>query len=194
MGICTILDLSRADPVMIRDHFSVVLMRTVLELQGTPCIPLEEERVGRDQLIFSRSFSTPITTAAELRQVLSVYAQQASARLAKHRLQAKVLTAFAGTSHYNPKDKSYPSVCVPLPMPTADPVLLTRAAHALLPSIQDGVKYARAGIMVTDLRPTGNQQPLSLSRTRTRSAASAHSSRRSAAGTAGAPSGSGSQA
>jgi DNA polymerase V len=162
IGIHSILDLSRADPVMIRDRFSVVMMRTVLELQGTPCIPLEEERIGRDQLIFSRSFSTPITTSAELRQVLSVYAQQASARLARHGLQAKILTAFAGTSDYNPQDKSFPSVCIRLPMPTADPVLLTRAAHGLLPAIQDGSKYVRAGIMVTDLRPTGIQKPLEL--------------------------------
>ena len=36
LGIHPILDLSRADPVMIRDRFSVVMMRTVLELQGTP--------------------------------------------------------------------------------------------------------------------------------------------------------------
>jgi DNA polymerase V len=162
IGIHSILDLTRADPVMIRDRFSVVMMRTVLELQGTPCIPLEEERIGRDQLIFSRSFSTPITTSADVRQVLSVYAQQASARLARHGLQAKILTAFAGTSEYNPQDKSFPSVCIRLPMPTADPVLLTRAAHGLLPAIQDGSKYVRAGIMVTDLRPTGIQKPLEL--------------------------------
>ncbi len=45
---------------------------------------------------------------------MGVYAQQASARLAKHGLQAKVLTAFAATSHYSPQDTSYPSVCVPL--------------------------------------------------------------------------------
>jgi DNA polymerase V len=162
MGIHTILDLTGADPVAIRDKFSVVMMRTVLELQGTPCIPMEEERIGREQLIFSRSFATPVTTRAGLRQVLSVYGQQASARLAKHGLQAKVLTAFAGTSHYNQHQTSYPSVCVALPMPTADPVLLTRAAHALLPTIQEGAKYARAGIMVTDLRPSGNQSPLEL--------------------------------
>lgn len=162
IGIHSILDLSRADPVMIRDRFSVVMMRTVLELRGTPCIPLEEERAGRDQLIFSRSFSTPITTVPALRQVLSIYAQQAGARLARHGLQAKVLTAFAGTSAYSPRDKSFPSVCVPLPMPTCDPVLLTRAAHGLLPAIQEGISYVRAGIMVTDLRPTGNQKPLDL--------------------------------
>ncbi|WP_239437857.1 Y-family DNA polymerase [Arthrobacter alpinus] len=160
LGIKTILDLARANPVMIRDRFSVVMMRTVLELQGKPCIPMEEERIGRDQLIFSRSFSTPITTRADMSQVMSLYAQQASARLAKHNLQAKVLTAFAATSYYNPGDTSYPSVCVPLPMPTADPMLLARAAYALPPRIVEGVRYVRAGIMVTDLRPTGNQSPL----------------------------------
>ena len=47
-------------------------------------------------------------------------------------------------------------------MPTADPVLLARAAYALLPRIDDGLRYVRAGIMVTDLRPTGNQAPLAI--------------------------------
>ena len=160
MGIFTVLDLVRADPVVIRDKFSVVLMRTVLELRGTPCIPMEEERIGRDQLIFSRSFAKPVTTAAGLRQVLGIYGQQASARLSKHGLQAKVLTAFAATSPFRQQEQAYPSVCVSLPMPTADPLLLTRAAHALLPNIRDGLQYAKAGIMLTDLRPTGNQSPL----------------------------------
>ena len=160
LGIFTVMDLVRADPVMIRDKFSVVLMRTVLELRGTPCIPMEEERIGRDQLIFSRSFATPVTTAAGLREVLSIYGQQASARLSKHGLQAKVLTAFAATSPFRDNEQAYPSVCVSLPMPTADPLLLTKAAHALLPHIREGLKYAKAGLMLTDLRPTGNQPPL----------------------------------
>ncbi len=34
-------------------------------------------------------------------------------------------------------------------------MLLTKAPHALLPRIQEGIKYVRDGIMVTDLRPTG---------------------------------------
>lgn len=160
LGIFSVLDLVRADPVVIRDRFSVVMMRTVLELRGTPCIPMEEERIGRDQLIFSRSFATPVTTAAGLREVLSIYGQQASARLSKHGLQAKVLTAFAATSPFRNHEQAYPSVCVSLPLPTADPVLLTKAAHALLPHIRDGLKYAKAGLMLTDLRPTGNQPPL----------------------------------
>ena len=118
-------------------------------------------RIGRDQLIFSQSFLTLITTSAGLRQVMSVYGQMNRAHLAKHDLQAKVLTAFAATSHFNPNENWFP-VCIALEAPTADPVLLTRAAHALLPPVHKGVKDVRAGIMVTDLLPTGNQKPLEI--------------------------------
>ena len=51
---------------------------------------------------------------------------------------------------------------MPLPMPTGDPVILTGAAHALLSRIVDGIRYARAGIKLTDLRPSGNQSLLSV--------------------------------
>lgn len=40
-NICTALDLSRMPPAMARKHFSVVLERTVLELQGRSCISME---------------------------------------------------------------------------------------------------------------------------------------------------------
>lgn len=157
LGIWSMKDLRDADAVMIRNRFSVVLMRTVLELRGIPCIPLEEERKIKDQLIFSRSFSNPITNTREMEQVMGIYAQQASARLHKHNKQARVLSAWAMTSHYNANQSHSPAVTVALPGPTSDPLLLTRAAKELLPHILDGVKYARAGIVLTDLRPAGAQ-------------------------------------
>lgn len=158
MGIFSIGDLAAADPVAIRDKFNVVVMRTVLELQGTPCIDFEEERLGKEQLIFSRSFAEPITTRSAMRQVLSVYAQQGSARLEKHHQKAKILTAFAGTSFYNAYDKSFPSVLVPLHAPTSDPVVLAKASQQLLPRLAEGVKYVRAGIMLTSLSPATGQE------------------------------------
>lgn len=53
---------------------------------------------------------------------------------------------------------------VRLPFSTADPVENTRAAHRLLPQIEEGVKWARAGVMLTDLRPAAVIQPLELFR------------------------------
>lgn len=158
LGIWTAKDLRDADEVRIRDKFSIVQMRTVLELRGIACIPMEEERVVKDQLIFSRSFSDPITDRVGMEQVMGIYAQQASARLHKHQKQAKILSAWAMTSYYNQHQDHQPAITVKLPGPTADPVVLTRAAKQLLPQILVGVKYARAGVVVMDLQPLAMQE------------------------------------
>mgnify|MGYP001546892172 CR=1 FL=1 len=164
IGVTTIAELAAADPVLIRKTFNVTLMRTALELRGVPAIVAEEDRTGKkDQLIVSRSFAEKITTKEGMRQALAIYAQQASSRLVRHNQVAKSLTAFAGTA-YSAEQTRFPSQVVRLPFPTADPVELTRAAHRLLPQIEEGVRWARAGIMLTDLRTADVVQPLELFR------------------------------
>jgi DNA polymerase V len=161
LGIFTIADLRAADPHAMRKKFSVLMQRTIMELNGIPCIPMEYERATQQQLIFSRSFSKPVTTAARMHEVMAIYAQSAAVRLAKEKLQAKIVTCFAGTSHFNAQVSAFPSAVVKLPAPTADPVLLTKAATAALEGqVFDGVPYARAGVMLTDLRPAGAQPQL----------------------------------
>ena len=156
LGIFTIADLKAADPVAMRKKFSVLMQRTIMELNEIPCIPLETEIASKKQLIFSRSFSKPVTTAARMHEVMAIYAQQAAIRLAKDRQQAKLMSCFAGTSHFNEKVSAFPSATVKLPAPTADPVILTKAAvSALEGRIVDGIPYARAGVMLMELSPAG---------------------------------------
>jgi len=55
-------------------------------------------------------------------------------------------------SHHT-KQRQAPSTLVLMPAPTSDPVEITRAAHQLLPRLEDGVRWARAGTelaVVTD--------------------------------------------
>ncbi|MFV0434263.1 MAG: Y-family DNA polymerase [Leucobacter sp.] len=163
-GITSVWDLATADAAQIRRWFNVTVQRTALELRGVACIGAEEDRTGKKEvLIVSRSFSEKVTSVEQMRQALSIYAQQAATRLVKHGQVARSVQAFAGTSHWH-EQQHYPAVRVPLPYPTADPVELTRAAHRLLPQIQEGTKYARAGILLTDLRAAEAHQPLELFR------------------------------
>src|SRR5699024_8847592 len=157
MGIFTVADFRATDPVLIRNKFSIVQMRTLLELRGRPCIPLEEEREIKDQLIYSRSFAEPVTTRDGMEQVLSIYAQMASTRLHRHDREAKVLTAWAMTSYFNEDQSHQPAATVALPGYSADPVVLTKAAKSLLPKIRPGTRYARAAIVVADSRPAGTK-------------------------------------
>ncbi|OWS73126.1 DNA polymerase V subunit UmuC, partial [Pantoea sp. VS1] len=62
MGIENALQLARAHPALIRKNFSVVLERTVRELNGESCIPLEEFAPAKQQIVCSRSFGERITT------------------------------------------------------------------------------------------------------------------------------------
>ncbi|OAV62962.1 Y-family DNA polymerase [Enteractinococcus helveticum] len=142
MGIFTVADFRDTDPVLIREKFSIVQMRTLLELRGTPCIPLEEAREIKDQLIYSRSFAERVTTREDMEQVLSIYAQMASTRLHRHDREAKVLTAWAMTSYFNEDQSHHPAVTVALPGYSADPVVLTKAAKSLLSKIRPGTRYA----------------------------------------------------
>ncbi len=61
LGIESALDLKRAPTKKIRKHFNVVLERTVLELNGVPCMDLELIAPDKQQIISSRAFSQMIT-------------------------------------------------------------------------------------------------------------------------------------
>lgn len=161
MGIKSIDDLARAPTELIRRRFSVVLMRTLLELNGVRALELEPERQFKEQLIYSRAFSEPIEDPDRLRQVLSVYAQRAAGRLSRAGQVAGLLTAFCGTSPFSGGVSHHPSVQVRLPGKTADPLILTRAAQQLVERADFGaVSYVRAGVMLMDLVPAGVHIPL----------------------------------
>ena len=81
MGITTALQLARANPVFIRKNFSVVLERTVRELNGESCISLEEAPPPKQQIVCSRSFGERVTTYEAMRQAVCQYAERAAEKL-----------------------------------------------------------------------------------------------------------------
>jgi len=163
MGIETIAELKAADPATIRKKFSVVLQRTVLELNGTRCIPHAEERVDKQQIMFSRSFSTPVTTVDGMEEVMVVYAQKGAAKLHDEGLCASTMTITAGTSRFAAGEGSFPAATIRFANPTQDPIVLTRAAVAAMrESATPGAAYLRAGVLFGGLQPVTATQALDL--------------------------------
>lgn len=60
-GITTALELLQLDPAMVRDRWSVVLERTVRELQGTSCIDLDHAPAAKQEIACTRSFGHSVT-------------------------------------------------------------------------------------------------------------------------------------
>ena len=81
IGIMTPLELRDADHRLIRERFSVVLERMVLELRGVACLGLEEVTPDRKSLVASRSFGRPVETRRELEEAVSVYTARAAEKM-----------------------------------------------------------------------------------------------------------------
>lgn len=160
MGITTALELARANPRTIRQRFSVVLERTVAELNGQPCLELDEVPSPRQQIISSRSFGTPVTELAQMRQAICEYMSIAAARLRSETQVARQVSVFIRTSAFNPDQPHYSNqLSTSMAVPSADTRVLVSHAIQLLQKIwRDGYRYAKGGVMLADLSPAGAVQ------------------------------------
>jgi len=160
MGIYTIQDSRSADPEYIRQQFSVVVERTVKELNGISCIELEEAGQARQQIIVSRSFSHPVTSFQELSESVASYTTTAAEKLRKDGSLAASLCVFIHTNNFKPDEPQYsPSVVVPLTNPTDDTLKLIRASLEGLKRIyRQDYRYKKSGVLLMGLHPKGIQQ------------------------------------
>lgn len=160
MGITTALQLSLTSPTFIRKNFNVVLERTVRELNGEPCISLEEAPPPKQQIVCSRSFGQRITNYEELRQAICQYAERAAERLRGERQYCRHISAFIKTSPFAVNEPYYGNVATEkLNTPTRDTRDIIAAAVKALDRIWiPGHRYAKAGIMLNDFSPNGVSQ------------------------------------
>lgn len=161
LGITTALDLANVSPRAIRDQFSVVLERTVRELNGESCIELEEIPPTKKQIVCSRSFGVKVTHFELLREAVCEYATRATEKLRKEQQQAKVLTVFIRTSPFKDNEPQYSnSASGELLIPSCDTRDFIELANHLLKRIwKDGFRYAKAGVMLSDFYDPGMFQP-----------------------------------
>lgn len=153
MGILTVHDLMRCDPEVMRQHFSIVLARTVSELQGVSCLSMEDVAPPKKQIMVSRSFGELVTRYQDLQQAVVHYVSRAAEKLRKEQLTANTLMVFAHSNPFREKDLQYSgSRVIPLATPTQDTRKLIAAALSGLEDLYvPGILYKKAGVMLTEL-------------------------------------------
>ena len=160
MGIDTALDLANTSAKLIRQQFSVVLERTVRELNGESCIALEQIPATKKQIICSRSFGARVTSLVQMRQAVCQHATRAAEKLRKERQQAKLLSVFIRTSPYQNNTPQYSNaLTAELPRPSDDTRDLIQLSIRLLDQLwRDGYDYAKAGVVLSDFYDIGTYQ------------------------------------
>ena len=157
IGIHTPLDLRRADPRFVREKFSVVTERLVYELNGIPCLALEDVTPDRKSIMASRSFGQPVTRRSDMEEAVAAYTARAAEKMRRQNLATANLQVFVQTNNFRTEERQYfATQPVQLPVATADTGKLTRAALSGLGAIwKPGYRYKKAGVVFLDLQPAG---------------------------------------
>jgi DNA polymerase V len=155
MNIHSALDLKQADPRQIKRKFNVVVERTVAELNGVACLALEDVAPAKQQIISSRSFSRLVHDLPSLSASISHHVARAAEKLRAQGCVAGLIGVSIRTNPFRDLGQYHGYTCVPLVHPSADTLLLNRAAQAALRAIW------RQGVQLPQSRchPDGHWQP-----------------------------------
>jgi DNA polymerase V len=97
-GVHTALDLQRMAPAVARARWSVVLEKTVRELQGVPCFGFEDQPPPKQQIACTRSFGQPVTQWVDLQAAVTEFACRAAEKLRRQSSHAGRVMVFIRTS------------------------------------------------------------------------------------------------
>jgi DNA polymerase V len=149
------------------DLGTVVLKRTVLELQGEPCIAFDDVEPQRKGMAVTRSSGTPMKDVETLFMAITAHATRAAEKLRQHGLVAGTLTVFFHTNRHRQDWLQYAGSrstrLTPMSSDTFDLVgAAKRCTLAAWPKIgAASYGFTKAGVMLDDLLPY-EQRPLTL--------------------------------
>ncbi len=158
MGIDSAWELASSNPKIIRRHFSVCVERTLEELNGIPCLSLEDVPPDKQQIYCTRSFGDKPTELAPLLRAVALYASRAAEKLRAQQHLVLTLHVFIHTSPYQSNYYSNSTV-VQLPYATDDSrVIAAYAQQGVRGIYRPGHAYLKAGVGLIELLPRRYQQ------------------------------------
>lgn len=154
IGVQTAADLAALDPDNARALMTVTGGRTVYELRGISCLPLELMEPTRKGIAVTRSFGAPVTSWQQMREAIASYATRAAEKMRQYNVAAGNIFVFMHTNTFN-KDPFYSNGASARFSETTNDTgevvaLSVRLGERLW---RDGFRYAKCGVMITELLP-----------------------------------------
>lgn len=157
-GIENVWQFSQADVFTLRRRYGVVLERTLREIQGVSCLPVESVPKPKEQILRSRSFSHATNDRSVLLSSVSTHMTEVARQLRREKAEAKKAGVFFLTSPFKENEPWHAAEPVTeLTLPTSDTMRLVEVACRLVEAHwRPSFRYCKAGAFVTDLIPEGS--------------------------------------
>lgn len=160
MGFIKARDLLTQEESWIKEHFTVVGLRTVLELKGFPCIELEQVQNHRKQIVSSRSFGRPVESLEELEEAMSSFCSSAVQRLRKQHCVAKQLCVYICTNPFR-NDPQYANFLYQRlnDYSAYTPDFISLGKVLLKKIYKSSYYYKKCGVMISEIIAEKDLQP-----------------------------------
>lgn len=148
-GFVSAFDLSKANVSLMTKKDSIVLAKTIKELNNVDCIEINSNPKDQNQIMWSRTFKDRIKTFDDLYEAISNYVADACAKLRSLDRYAQKITVFIRTSYFGSQAKYSNAATIELDFPCADTRIFMYVAKILLTHIyKEGYEYMKAGIIL----------------------------------------------
>ncbi|MDC9498646.1 MULTISPECIES: Y-family DNA polymerase [unclassified Pseudoalteromonas] len=158
MEINTAWDLACQSPKAMRRMFSVVVERTVSELNGIACLSWDEVKQDKKEIYSTRSFGERVTDLTTLKSALVTHAAIVGRKLRRQQSLTKRIVIFAACSPH--EDEHYKkSLLYEFPVPTSDSSVIAKAVSSVIDEIyKPNTRFYRCGIGAIELESESFQQ------------------------------------
>lgn len=160
-GIVTALELTRRSRGWVRSKYGVTGERTWTELRGGNAIELDYLDTKKNSITTSRSFPEMISDPGELRTHIANYAARCAAKLRMQRSVCSKVSVFVQSNHFRDDLRQYDNfTSYTFTTPTNTTTEIVSAAQCVLSAIfRSGIRYKRAGVMVSEISSDEAVQP-----------------------------------
>ena len=137
----------------IRKMMSVNGLKTITELRGISCIPLEEYSMTRKSCCTTRSFGKLLTNLDDIEQAVTTFARRAAERIRSESLAASCVSVFVRTNPFDKKSAYYSNgASRTLSHPTHDSITIIETSLLLTKRIfKNNYQYKKAGVLLSGL-------------------------------------------
>ena len=151
-GIKNAFELKNAPDEWIKKNLTIVTLRTVWELRGISCLPIEEVAADKKAIATTRTFGYEVSNIAEMEEAVAAYVSRSAEKLRHQKSLTGYIQVYIETNPF--KDSPYyrNSIGVDVSPPSAYTPRLIETTKKLLKKIyRDGLHYKSCGVILMDL-------------------------------------------
>lgn len=155
----TAFDFTQLSDDWVLKNFSITEWKLKKDLEGIPTLKLDYESPKRS-IATTRSFEYTYSDLNDIKERISTFATSCAEKLRKQKSSCHaVIIVLSSDRHKKDLPQHSTSLMVSIPYATDSSLIISNyAVKAAIQIFKKGIKYKRAGVIVTGLVPTDNHQ------------------------------------